>query len=142
MNERSGQKPPPEKPPPLAERRLLDPRDRSRPPAPRPPTALTSRRSPPTAPHSAPPTARPGCERLSALDASFLALADENSPPHVGAVAVFCGEADFATEKLAELEQVTGIDHVLGWTRLGGLAEDLITAHMERMRDRVMPALR
>jgi natural product biosynthesis luciferase-like monooxygenase protein len=56
--------------------------------------------------------------------------------------AVFCGEADFVTEKLAELEQVTGIDHVLGWTRLGGLSEDLITAHMERMRDQIMPALR
>lgn len=56
--------------------------------------------------------------------------------------AVFCGEADFVTEKLAELEHVTGIDHVLGWTRLGGLAEDLITAHMERMRDQIMPALR
>jgi natural product biosynthesis luciferase-like monooxygenase protein len=56
--------------------------------------------------------------------------------------AVFCGEADYVTEKLADLEQVTGIDHVLCWTRLGGLAEDLITGHMERMRDRVMPALR
>ena len=56
--------------------------------------------------------------------------------------AIFCGETDFVTEKLAELEEVTGIDHVLGWTRLGGLAEDLITGHMERMRDRVMPALR
>ena len=56
--------------------------------------------------------------------------------------AVFCGETEFVTEKLAELERVTGIDHVLGWTRLGGLAEDLITGHMERMRDQVMPALR
>ncbi len=56
--------------------------------------------------------------------------------------AVFCGEADFVTEKIAELERVAGIDHLLGWTRLGGLAEDLITAHMERMRDQIMPALR
>jgi natural product biosynthesis luciferase-like monooxygenase protein len=56
--------------------------------------------------------------------------------------AVFCGEADYVTEKLAELERVTGIDHVLGWTRLGGLDEDLITGHMERMRDQIMPALR
>ena len=56
--------------------------------------------------------------------------------------AVFCGEADFVTEKIAELERVAGIDHLLSWTRLGGLAEDLITAHMERMRDQIMPALR
>jgi alkanesulfonate monooxygenase SsuD/methylene tetrahydromethanopterin reductase-like flavin-dependent oxidoreductase (luciferase family) len=56
--------------------------------------------------------------------------------------AVFCGEADHVTEKLADLEAVTGVDHVLGWTRLGGLAEDSITAHMEHMRDSIMPALR
>ncbi|MBW2372579.1 MAG: LLM class flavin-dependent oxidoreductase [Deltaproteobacteria bacterium] len=56
--------------------------------------------------------------------------------------AVFCGEADFVTGKLAELKEITGVDHVLGWTRLGGLSDQLITAHMERMRDQVMPALR
>lgn len=56
--------------------------------------------------------------------------------------AVFCGEADHVTERLAELRNATGIDHLLGWTRLGGLADDLIVAHMERMRDSVMPALR
>jgi natural product biosynthesis luciferase-like monooxygenase protein len=56
--------------------------------------------------------------------------------------AVFCGEVDHVTARLSELEEITGIDHVLCWTRLGGLADDLVTAHMERMRDTVMPALR
>jgi len=56
--------------------------------------------------------------------------------------AVFCGDSDHVIEKLSELKEEMGIDHLLGWTRLGGLAEDLITGHMERMRDRVMPALR
>jgi natural product biosynthesis luciferase-like monooxygenase protein len=56
--------------------------------------------------------------------------------------AVICGEADFVTEKLHELKEVTGIDHLLGWTRLGGLADDLVAGHMERMRDTIMPALR
>ena len=55
---------------------------------------------------------------------------------------VFCGETDYVTERLSELESITGIDHVLCWTRLGGLADDLVTGHMERMRDDVMPALR
>ena len=56
--------------------------------------------------------------------------------------AVICGESDFVTEKLTELKELTGIDHLLGWTRLGGMADELVTAHMERMRDTVMPALR
>jgi len=56
--------------------------------------------------------------------------------------AVICGEADFVTEQLAELKEVTGIDHLLCWTRLGGLSDELILGHMERMRDSVMPALR
>lgn len=56
--------------------------------------------------------------------------------------AVFCGETDFVTERLSELESITGIDHVLCWTRLGGLSDELVTGHMERMRDSVMPALR
>jgi hypothetical protein len=43
---------------------------------------------------------------------------------------------------LSELREETRIDHLLGWTRLAGLAEDLITGRTERMRDRVMPALR
>ncbi|MFP6639671.1 MAG: hypothetical protein VCC04_05465 [Myxococcota bacterium] len=51
-------------------------------------------------------------------------------------------ETDFVTERLAELQQITGIDHLLSWTRLGGLQDDLVLSHMERMRDSVMPALR
>ena len=64
------------------------------------------------------------------------------SSPLLSHGAVFCGEADHVTERLDELEGITGIDHVLCWTRLGGLSDDLVTAHMERMRDAVMPALR
>ncbi len=56
--------------------------------------------------------------------------------------AVICGEADYVTERMHELQSVTGIDHVLCWTRLGGLSDELVTGNMERMRDRVMPALR
>jgi natural product biosynthesis luciferase-like monooxygenase protein len=56
--------------------------------------------------------------------------------------AVICGETDFVSEKLAELKELTGIDHLLGWTRLGGISDELVQGHMERMRDSVMPALR
>ncbi len=56
--------------------------------------------------------------------------------------AVICGESDFVSERLAELKEVTGIDHLLGWTRLGGIPEELVGAHMERMRDSIMPSLR
>jgi natural product biosynthesis luciferase-like monooxygenase protein len=56
--------------------------------------------------------------------------------------AVVCGEADYVTERVAEIRDVIGIDHFLCWTRLGGLARERVTAHMERMRDRVMPELR
>ena len=33
--------------------------------------------------------------------------------------AVICGEADDVTERMNELQEVTGIDHVLCWTRAG-----------------------
>jgi natural product biosynthesis luciferase-like monooxygenase protein len=56
--------------------------------------------------------------------------------------AVVCGEADYVTERVAEIRDEVGIDHLLCWTRLGGLSDDLVTANMELMRDRVMPALR
>ncbi len=56
--------------------------------------------------------------------------------------AVICGDADYVTERIAELEEQFGLTHFLCWTRLGGLAPELVTAHMERMRDKVMPALR
>jgi natural product biosynthesis luciferase-like monooxygenase protein len=56
--------------------------------------------------------------------------------------AVVCGESDFVTARIAEIRDVIGIDHFLCWTRLGGLSEDRVLGHMERMRDRVMPALR
>ena len=56
--------------------------------------------------------------------------------------AVICGETDFVCEKLAELKEVTGITQLLGWTRLGGMPDELVSGHMERMRDQIMPALR
>ena len=56
--------------------------------------------------------------------------------------AVICGETDYVNERLAELKEVTGIDHLLGWTRLGGISEEHMTGHMERMRDTIMPSLR
>jgi alkanesulfonate monooxygenase SsuD/methylene tetrahydromethanopterin reductase-like flavin-dependent oxidoreductase (luciferase family) len=56
--------------------------------------------------------------------------------------AVVCGEADYVAERVAEIRDAIGIDHLLCWTRLGGLSRELVTAHMERMRDRVMPVLR
>ncbi|MCP4037568.1 MAG: LLM class flavin-dependent oxidoreductase [bacterium] len=56
--------------------------------------------------------------------------------------AVICGETSYVTEQLRELKETTGIDHLLGWTRLGGLADELVTSHMENMRDEVMPELR
>ena len=56
--------------------------------------------------------------------------------------AVVCGEADFVTERIAQIRDVIGVDHFLSWTRLGGLPRDEVIGHMERMRDQVMPELR
>ncbi|MBW1844821.1 MAG: LLM class flavin-dependent oxidoreductase [Deltaproteobacteria bacterium] len=56
--------------------------------------------------------------------------------------AVICGETDYVTDRIAELKELTGIDHFLGWTRLGGISDELMLGHMERMRDHVMPSLR
>ena len=56
--------------------------------------------------------------------------------------AVICGEPDYVGERVAELRDLFGITHLLCWTRLGGLSTAKVTGHMERMRDRVMPALR
>ena len=56
--------------------------------------------------------------------------------------AVICGETPYVIERLQEMKEMTGIDHLLGWTRLGGLSDDLVTSHMELMRDEIMPALR
>ncbi len=55
--------------------------------------------------------------------------------------AVFCGDADYMIEQMQALREAFGINHVLGWTRVGGLAEHLVEGHMSRMRDKVMPAL-
>ncbi|MBW2279997.1 MAG: LLM class flavin-dependent oxidoreductase [Deltaproteobacteria bacterium] len=56
--------------------------------------------------------------------------------------AVICGEPDYVTERIAEIKEQIGVDHLLGWTRLGGMSDDLVSSHMELMRDRVMPQLR
>ena len=44
--------------------------------------------------------------------------------------AVICGEADDVTERMNELQEVAGIDHVLCWTRLSGLSDELVTGNM------------
>ena len=56
--------------------------------------------------------------------------------------AVICGDADYVGERVAELHDAFGITHLLCWTRLGGLATEKVTAHMERMSQHVIPALR
>ena len=56
--------------------------------------------------------------------------------------AVVCGEADYVGERIAKIRDEIGIDHFLCWTRLGGMPEDKVMGHMERMRDSVMPKLR
>jgi natural product biosynthesis luciferase-like monooxygenase protein len=56
--------------------------------------------------------------------------------------AVVCGEPDYVAEQVAQLRDVVGVDHLLCWTRLGGLAPAKVARHMELMRDRVMPAVR
>lgn len=56
--------------------------------------------------------------------------------------AVICGDAEYVTEQLREIRDNVGIDHLLCWTRLGGLSTEKVMAHMGRMRDTVMPALR
>ena len=55
---------------------------------------------------------------------------------------VVCGEPDFVEDRIREIRDVIGIDHLLCWTRLGGLAEEKVAARTELMRDEVMPALR
>ena len=60
----------------------------------------------------------------------------------VNAGAVICGDADYVSEKINEVEENHGINHFLCWTRLGGLRTELVLAHMERMRDHVMPNFR
>lgn len=60
----------------------------------------------------------------------------------VQAGAAICGEADYVTERIAEIRQQIGVDTLLCWTRMGGLPNDLVLAHMESMRDHVMPELR
>ncbi len=55
--------------------------------------------------------------------------------------AVFCGDVDYTIEQMQNLKDAFGINHVLGWTRVGGIDPELVEGHMERMRDRVMPAL-
>ncbi|MAE93788.1 MAG: hypothetical protein CL910_03935 [Deltaproteobacteria bacterium] len=55
---------------------------------------------------------------------------------------VICGETDYVTERLSELKQLTGVDHLLGWTRLGGISHELMIGHMERMQASIMPSLR
>ncbi len=56
--------------------------------------------------------------------------------------AAVCGEADYVTEQIAEMRDKIGVSTLLCWTRMGGLPVDLVLAHMETMRDKVMPALR
>jgi len=56
--------------------------------------------------------------------------------------AVICGEPDHVAERIAELRDVVGVDHLLCWTRLGGLEPGRVAHHMELIRDRVMPAVR
>jgi hypothetical protein len=63
-------------------------------------------------------------------------------PTLLGHGAVIGGESDFVTEQLAELKEVTDIDPLLCWIRLGGLSDAWTLGHMERMRDSVMTALR
>ena len=46
------------------------------------------------------------------------------------------------TERLSELNEITGIDPLLGWMRLGGIAGDLMLGHIARMRDSILPSLR
>ena len=44
---------------------------------------------------------------------------------------VICGETDFVTERVEEIRDVVGIDHMLSWTRVGGLAEDKVLGHVQ-----------
>ncbi|MBV1960568.1 MAG: LLM class flavin-dependent oxidoreductase [Immundisolibacteraceae bacterium] len=56
--------------------------------------------------------------------------------------AVLCGDPDYMVEQMQTLKQNYGVNHVLGWTRVGGISADLVASHMERMQKRVMPQLR
>jgi natural product biosynthesis luciferase-like monooxygenase protein len=56
--------------------------------------------------------------------------------------AAICGEADYVAERIAEIRDEIGVSTLLCWTRMGGLSTERVLAHMETMRDHVMPGLR
>lgn len=56
--------------------------------------------------------------------------------------AAICGEADYVTERIAEIRDRIGVTTLLCWTRMGGLPTERVLGHMAAMRDHVMPALR
>jgi alkanesulfonate monooxygenase SsuD/methylene tetrahydromethanopterin reductase-like flavin-dependent oxidoreductase (luciferase family) len=60
----------------------------------------------------------------------------------VNAGAVVCGSPDEVAERIAQIQELTGLTHYLAWTRIGGLAHPKVIRSMELMAERVMPQLR
>lgn len=56
--------------------------------------------------------------------------------------AVVCGSPDEVVQQIAEMAELCGFTDYLGWTRIGGLAQDKVMRSMELMASRVMPQLR
>ncbi|HJO25154.1 MAG: hypothetical protein QF890_17245 [Myxococcota bacterium] len=89
------------------------------------------------APHVGEPAIE-GCENCTLLRDVTQMLEGEQ---FLAVGAVICGEADYVTERVAEIRDKIGVATLLCWTRMGGLPTERALAHMETMRDRVMPAL-
>ncbi|MDO8616840.1 MAG: LLM class flavin-dependent oxidoreductase [Dehalococcoidia bacterium] len=56
--------------------------------------------------------------------------------------AVIAGSPDQVVDRIGRVSEICGFTHYLGWTRIGGLAQEKVLRSMELMATKVMPQLR
>jgi alkanesulfonate monooxygenase SsuD/methylene tetrahydromethanopterin reductase-like flavin-dependent oxidoreductase (luciferase family) len=90
----------------------------------------------------APPKGQPAVETYEFYQRArdFLEVVEWDAVVNAGAVV--CGSPDQVAERIAEIQELTGLTHYLAWTRIGGLAHAKVVRCMELMAERVMPQLR
>jgi alkanesulfonate monooxygenase SsuD/methylene tetrahydromethanopterin reductase-like flavin-dependent oxidoreductase (luciferase family) len=52
------------------------------------------------------------------------------------------GDPDHAIERIQWIRENTGLDHFIGWTRIGNLAPDLVCRSLRMFAEKVMPAFK
>ena len=52
------------------------------------------------------------------------------------------GDPDHAIERIEWIRENTGLDHFMGWTRIGNLAPDLVRGSLRMFAEKVMPAFK